>query len=87
MLGRLDAIFVNLEMVSAQLESMLGQDMQTQISQSMGQIEGMVTMNNATTQLTSDQNVNRINDSLMKLRDSLIALPLSRTDTSFDIRR
>lgn len=82
MLGRLDAIFVNLEMVSAQLEGMLGQDMQTQISQSMGQIEGMVTrMNNATTQLTSDQNVNRINDSLMKLEETASLLYRSAEQT------
>ena len=82
MLGRLDAIFVNLEMVSVQLEGMLGQDMQTQISQSMGQIEGMVTrMNNATTQLTSDQNVNRINDSLMKLEETASLLYRSAEQT------
>ena len=56
--------------------------MQTQISQSMGQIEGMVTrMNNATTQLTSDQNVSRINDSLMKLEETASLLYRSAEQT------
>ena len=82
MLGRLDAIFVNLELVSAQLEDMLGQDMQVQIAQSVGQIEGMVTrMNDATAQLASEQNVSRINDSLKKLEQTASLLYRSAEQT------
>ena len=82
MLGRLDAIFANLEAISGELEVMLGQEMQAQISQSMGQIDGMLNrMNEATSRLASDQNVNRVNDSLMKLDETVTLLYQSAEQT------
>ena len=61
---------------------MLGKDMQVQIAQSVGQIEGMVTrMNDATAQLASEQNVSRINDSLKKLEQTASLLYRSAEQT------
>ena len=72
LLDRLDLIFANLERVSNQLGSFVDEDMHTQISQSAGQIEDTLSrINLATQSLASDRNVSRINDSLVKLEETM----------------
>lgn len=71
LMGRLDVIFANLEAVSTNLEALVGSRTREQITLSIEQMNTTLgRIDEASSELFTDQNLNRINDSLAQVEQA-----------------